>query len=569
VSVQTYLRSITFSSGVTVDVPQSGVLVLVGPNNTGKSAALREIHHHFSGQPRPPDQPFRVITAIDLAKEGDDEALREWLEQHSHAFTIRSSGERRYTRPGVQVMWNQAQSEWTIPNALGPSLAGVFSLPAYTEQRLHLIAGAGHWNPLEESPSSPLQILFARPELEEQISEIAHEAFGVRLHLSRFPGGPIDLYVGTPANDASATSISDEYIEEIRSMPLLHEQGDGMRSFVGIMLLRLAATYPIVLLDEPEAFLHPPQARLLGRKMGAGSHSTQIVMATHSTDTLVGLLGTGSTDVTVVRLTRQGDVNPVSVLPHDQLRRLWSDPLLASSNLLDGLFHRGVVLSEGDTDARYYSAVLDHDVGDGGHELFFTHCGGKARMATVIRALHALDVPVVAIADLDVLREEDRVRGIVEAIGRDWSAYQSDWRLVNGAVSSLSAAPAVVDAQEATEAAFEEAASLGPRLTREASEKIRTATKVEDGWAALKRSGTRAIPHGDPTAAIQRLLEALRGAGLFVVDVGEVEGWHADVPHKSSAWLDPVLSEERYKEPGPHHEFMGSVADWFGTARPE
>ena len=349
-------------------------------------------------------------------------------------------------------------------------------------------------------------------------------------------------------------------------MPLLREQGDGMRSFVGIMLALLAATYPIVLLDEPEAFLHPPQARLLGRKTGAGSPNTQIVMATHSTDTLVGLLSSGSTDVTVVRLTRRGDVNPVSVLPHDQLRQLWSDPLLASSNILDGLFHRGVVLSEGDTDARYYGAVLDHDRGDGAHELFFTHCGGKARMPMVIRALHALDVPVVAITDFDVLREEGRVRAIVEALGQDWSRFERDWTIINAAVEAISAAPAIADAKEATSAAYDEAAALGPRLTREASEKIRAATKVEDGWSMLKRGGTSALPHGDPTAAAQRLLEGLREVGLFVVNVGEVEGWHPSVPQKSSAWLDPVLSKGLYKEPGRHHEFMAAVNTWFTGA---
>jgi len=218
-SVETYLRSITFSGGTAVDVPQSGVLVLVGPNNTGKSAALREIQHHFTGHGRPADHPYRVITAVDLAKEGDADDLREWLEEHSHAFTIRSSGKRRYTRPGAQVMWGQAQGEWAIPNVLGPALSGVFCFPALTEQRLNLIAGASHWNPMEESPSAPLQVLFAQPELEEQISEIAREAFNAPLHLSRFPGGPIDLYVGTPVNEPSATSISDAYIEEIRTMP--------------------------------------------------------------------------------------------------------------------------------------------------------------------------------------------------------------------------------------------------------------------------------------------------------------------------------------------------------------
>ena len=174
-------------------------------------------------------------------------------------MTIRASGERRYTRPGAAIHWGVAQGEWPIQNAFGPQTTPVFSLLANTEQRLNLVGAGSHWNPAEESPNAPLQVLFARPELEAQISEIASEAFGVALHLSRFPGGPIELYVGRPTNEPSAISISEAYIEEIRSMPLVREQGDGMRSFVGIMLAILAATYPIFLLDEPEAFLHPPR----------------------------------------------------------------------------------------------------------------------------------------------------------------------------------------------------------------------------------------------------------------------------------------------------------------------
>src|SRR4029078_210856 len=83
VSIKAYLESVTFNGSQTVDLPESGVLVLVAPNNTGKSAALREIHHHLTAQPRPMDQPVRVVHAIDLHKDGDGDALTEWLEQNN------------------------------------------------------------------------------------------------------------------------------------------------------------------------------------------------------------------------------------------------------------------------------------------------------------------------------------------------------------------------------------------------------------------------------------------------------------------------------------------------------
>jgi len=46
------------------------------------------------------------------------------------------------------------------------------------------------------------------------------------------------------------------------SVPLVGDQGDGVRSFVGL-LLDTMVSMPIVLIDEPEVFLHPPHARLL------------------------------------------------------------------------------------------------------------------------------------------------------------------------------------------------------------------------------------------------------------------------------------------------------------------
>ena len=54
---------------------------------------------------------------------------------------------------------------------------------------------------------------------------------------------------------------------ESRTTPL-KRQGDGMRSFASVVLHLLATVTPsILMLDEPEAFLHPPQARLLGTSL--------------------------------------------------------------------------------------------------------------------------------------------------------------------------------------------------------------------------------------------------------------------------------------------------------------
>ena len=73
-----------------------------------------------------------------------------------------------------------------------------------------------------------------------------------------------------PEGAPASIPATREYLEELRAIPLVQSQGDGVRSFIGVMLALIAARYPVVLIDEPEVLPPPPtQARLLGRKLGA------------------------------------------------------------------------------------------------------------------------------------------------------------------------------------------------------------------------------------------------------------------------------------------------------------
>jgi ABC-type hemin transport system ATPase subunit len=43
-------ESVTFSDGTTIQLGVSDIIVLVGPNNAGKSAMLRELENDFGGK---------------------------------------------------------------------------------------------------------------------------------------------------------------------------------------------------------------------------------------------------------------------------------------------------------------------------------------------------------------------------------------------------------------------------------------------------------------------------------------------------------------------------------------
>jgi hypothetical protein len=252
------------------------------------------------------------------------------------------------------------------------------------------------------------------------------------------------------------------------------------------------------------------------------------------------------------------------VLQPDDLRAIWADPLLRYSNVLEGLFHRGVVLAESDSDCRFYTAVLDQlqrDEGRPPHDLLFIQSGGKHRFPMVIKALKAVAVPVVAIADLDVLNDAVLLQNIVEALGADWAELDQLWRRATAPIEQLKRAPAVGELREKLLEVLEHE---DERLSADAASQIRELTKVESGWARLRQGGLAAVNQGDPARFMAQLVEALKQVGLFVVPVGELERWITEVGGHGPSWVAEVLKRHLHEAPNlPARDFIRDVTSAF------
>jgi hypothetical protein len=419
-------------------------------------------------------------------------------------------------------------------------------LTFYASGATRLNAAAGHENIdyTKQSPTGPLHYLYQDPKLEIKVSEASVRAFGQPLVLDPYAGTNIYLRVGEPPSlQLEAGRPSREYQDALRAMPLLDDQGGGMKSFMGLALNILASVYPFVLVDEPEAFLHPPQARQLGRMLAEEkAPDAQVFVATHDSDVLTGLLDSSAGSITVVRLVRDSNINRTSQLNPEKVKELWRDPILRYSNILDGLFHEAVILCEGDADCRFYSSVLDAIEKDKDAarrpEFLFTHCGGKHRMPTVIEALRSVSVPVRVVADFDVLREKKLLRRIVETLGGDWASFESDWSVVKAALDADTRGPSLAYVREEMAKLLDGITTA--RLEKEHVEKIRKLTKSESGWDRAKQDGKSAVPRGDAAARLEKLLPSLQGIGLFVVPVGEMEGFAATVGKHGPAFVNAV-----------------------------
>ncbi|MGD0778576.1 MAG: AAA family ATPase [Candidatus Solibacter sp.] len=232
--------------------------------------------------------------------------------------------------------------------------------------------------------------------------------------------------------------MSPKYLAELNRLPRLEQLGDGIRSFAATAIAARVGSHPIFLIDEPEAFLHPPQAARLGQVLGSliAQQRRQAVVATHSADFVRGAL-LGSTEVAICRLERKGELNNASLLDADQVRQLWSSPLLRSSQAITGMFHEGVVVCEADADARFYEGILASVENRFSRpvDLYFVHGGGKGALASLARAYRQLEIPTVVIADLDLLKNEPEYFAVYAALGGTFADIQALYRSTASALA--------------------------------------------------------------------------------------------------------------------------------------
>lgn len=96
------------------------------------------------------------------------------------------------------------------------------------------------------------------------------------------------------------------------------------------MLNMMMPNYTVFMLDEPEAFLHPPQARVLGENLPSLLGERQSFISTHSIELIKGLLIAAEHRVRIIRITRNGALNPVHYLTPANLKEIWKDLLCAT-----------------------------------------------------------------------------------------------------------------------------------------------------------------------------------------------------------------------------------------------
>lgn len=518
------IKNITVTSGLKLDLPRTVVLCVVGGNNVGKSQFLREVKQGIVAQQAAPGI---LVESVEIDFEFADGDVANWLDDH-----------------GVQIPNASGQTVWkprSLEGAQGFTLEIIRQLVGQTPRpnlqpieewfirtldsarRVGLATGGLGLVGMGQSLSGPLYELWLDGQKEADFSEICMRTFGFPLTLDRITGD-VRLRVGKPGIAApSLQHPTREYSDAVIALQSLAEQGDGVKNYLGMVLHLMTADEVVTIIDEPEAFLHPAQARALGRHLGdqAVKQERQLLTATHDRDFVLGLLE-AECPVLFLRINRVGNTNTFAPLLPQNVQAVWDQAALRYSNLIQGLFHRVVVVCEGDPDCRWYAAVLDHIATTAGfspEEALFVPGGGKDQIPLSLKALDSLNVDSFGLLDFDTLYDPI-------FIGRLASARR-----------------------------------IPPERLVTCSRAISSQLKTDAMRKRAKETGLRGLPAGSCTTMAKEMIEILLAHKVLVVEAGQLESFDNSIGGHASTWLSQALARDLHKSSSEAARVLAPVVD--------
>lgn len=530
-----YIKKLVFNNGQELEINRNDIVVFVGPNNSGKSQSLSDIYALSANKYQ-----TVVVSDIEIIKEGN---LKKLLE--STSIKNDKGSYSSYSALGNSVTYNSDTDRLFFNNQYFDVFRNWFAIKLDTQTRLSICYPAQNIR-RTDIKTNPIHYAAFDKKYRKWLGANFKRAFGIDIIPNTQFGSTIPLCLGDPVKFEDVYEDEQErleaYADVLAGYNQVQDQGDGIKSFTGILLNLMLGYYSIFLIDEPESFLHPPQARIMGQIIGDTlSDDQQAFISTHSEDVINGLLEVCPDRLKIIRITRNADINDFSVLDNEKVKSVFGDPLLKYSNIMSSLFHKTVVLCESDSDCKLYSVIDSYLKLEAGKysETLFLHCGGKHRLARTAAALKSLNIDVRIISDIDLLDNDSVFKNVIETMGLDWNSIEQDYKVL---VSNLHS--------EKEQVLRDDARETINRILDDRHEKILSAMEIKEikkivdvssKWDVIKHAGESAIPAGDATNSYNNIKQYLINYNIYLVPVGELEGFVKEVGGHGPNWVNNVL----------------------------
>ena len=344
----------------------------------------------------------------------------------------------------------------------------------------------------------------------------------------------------------------------LKKLEKIDDQGEGYKSFAATILGLVSAKNRLVLLDEPEVFLHNAQQKQLGRWVGdfTKDNKTQLIIATHSSSFLEGLLAS-EVNVNIQRLNRVKNNTSFSDIEADVVEKFTSNPILSSQRVLDAVFQKAVVVCEADTDRMIYRMVADKIKPQ--HEVLFIHSHNKQTTPHFVNTLKNCAVPVYSIVDIDIFHEDKEFNEIINAhdINLGLKYIEIQGKIKNLINNNRDDKRVRDDLRKELEQLLSDCSSFADVTMLKS--KTKRLYKIFSNWCLFKKQGINFISDATIKAELKKLITFLKTKNLYIVNVGELEGWISGDYSKGKNWINYAVEKIDKKIPKPLESFIRGI----------
>lgn len=381
-----------------------------------------------------------------------------------------------------------------------------------------------------------LSHLFQDDNTRYKVRSIIKDAFGLNFVVDPTDLGNLRIRLSENDPPKDEQSLSYQSRNYYKDSTYIKDASDGVQAFTGIVTAILCAEYHTILVDEPEAFLHPPLARKLGKHLAkiATSSNSALMASTHSADFLMGCVQTAK-DVRVIRLEHSNGKSKGKIVDSDTLSRFFRSPLMRSANAISSLFYDGVIITESDNDRAFYSEIYYRlaELDENYPSVLFINAQNKQTIKDIMGPLRDFGVPAAAITDVDIIKDG----------GKTWTEWMRSAQIPSSSHESYGVQRGII------KSVFE-----------------------KSGIDMKSGGGVSALKGGDKQSATD-FFDILNQYGIFSVRNGELENWlqNLNVPGKKTDWTIAMLERlggepdgSTYIKPsaGDVWDFVRGIVSW-------
>lgn len=532
------IKEITFNNDNKIKFNKDDIILLVGANNVGKSRALKDLREDLNNTSK-----SKVIIK-DVAYETtgfSGDKLRDYFERNiakssyggynvwmddsnSHTFDERSFTNISDEKDYYKAMFSFLSTE----NRLGLTRPITFNL-VVDNQSLNIVQKLEKDFDSITSLNQALDLVF-------QNSVEVYEDYVDGYLIKKYKIGESQAIADV------IDSNSREKVNKLRSFEDLHNQGDGIRTAVAILSSVIVSEHSLFLIDEPETFLHPPQAKILGKNMVKLSTGKQLFISTHNIDFIRGVLEEDSSRVKIIKIDRLDNYNTFNLVDNDSINRISSDKNLKYTNILNGLFYNQVVLCENESDCKFYSAILEHEVLTIYQNTLFCAVGGKEQLKKIVPLLKELNIDYRIIADIDLINNIDSLKQLLNSAIPDCYneiAVQHKKFLENFQKETNSQ----VKTQEVIRAEINSLFNEDKYISSKTAEQMKSLLRDVNSLKLLKTGGKAVIPQGDCVRLFKQIVDFLKENNIYVLECGEIERFVPDVSGHGNNWVEKTFTK--------------------------